>query len=71
MTSRRYTDAKADAACIASEVITQGRSERWCGGLEIGAEIERILADHNIGYVDDFFGSWAKRPGGSRFFQQA
>jgi hypothetical protein len=70
MASRRYTDAKADAACIASEVIMHGSSERWCGGVEIGAEIERTLADFNIGYVDDMFGSWAKRPGGSSFFKQ-
>jgi hypothetical protein len=64
------TDALADAACIAGEVIAEGASEGWTGGSAAAAVVERILAPFNIGYVDDMTGRWMKRLGGSSFFQR-
>jgi hypothetical protein len=64
-----YESAQEDAAYIASEVIRKGRSSGWAleeAEVAIAVEIEKILADYNIGIVHP--GVWGWRQGGSKTF---
>jgi hypothetical protein len=71
--SRNYTNAEKNAADIAYEVVAEGESDGWSASddraTKIATKIEGILADFNIGYVDDMKGTWKKKPGGSKFFR--
>ncbi len=62
-------DPRDDAAWILGEVVRKGRSRGWVeepSEREISAEIERILARFNVGYIGK--GVWSHVTGGSRFF---
>jgi hypothetical protein len=63
---RRYSnDARCDAALIAAECITQGKSTGWSGDDATAADLterERILAPYNVHYVDDMRGEWRHLP---------
>lgn len=66
-----YESVQEDAAYIASEVIRRGRSPGWASVPDeqsLAAEIEKILADYNIGLVSP--GTWGWRQGGSRAFSR-
>ena len=46
------------AGIIAGEVIGSGKSDGWQGSLEELSQVEKILSEFNIFYVDDFAGEW-------------
>ena len=46
------------AGIIAGEVIEYGKSDGWQGSLEELSQIEKILSNFNIFYVNDFVGEW-------------
>jgi len=61
MVSRKYSDfgsSKMVAGIIAGEVIGSGKSDGWQGSLEELSQVEKILSEFNIFYVDDFAGEW-------------
>ena len=64
MVVRKYREigsTKVVAGIIASEVIESGKSDGWQGSLEELSQIEKILSDFNISYVNDFAGKWGHR----------
>lgn len=66
-----YESAEEDAAYIAGEVIRKGQSAGWVNeedSKQVAAEIERILAQFNIGLTNPTTGTWGRRQGGTRFF---
>ena len=66
MVTRKYSDFGSltmVAGIIASEVIESGKSDGWRGSLEEHAQVEKILSNFNIFYMDDFAGEWGHRTG--------
>ena len=64
MIVRKYREigsSKVVAGIIASEVIESGKSDGWQGSLEELAQIEKILSDFNIVYMNDFAGEWGHK----------
>lgn len=64
MIVRKYREigsSKQVAGIIAHEVIESGKSDGWQGSLEELAEVEKILSNFNIFYVNDFAGEWGCR----------
>ena len=49
------------AGIIAGEVIESGKSDGWQGSLEELSQVEKILSNFNIFYVNDFVGEWGHR----------
>jgi hypothetical protein len=43
------------------EVIESGKSNVWQGSLEELSQVEKILCNFNIFYVNDFAGEWGHR----------
>ncbi len=61
MVVRKYREigsSKMVAGIIAGEVIEYGKSDGWQGSLEELSQIEKILSNFNIFYVNDFVGEW-------------
>ena len=58
---------KTNASEIAAEVVSRGSSTGWSGDTNHLRIIQGILADFNIGYVDDMHGKWSYVRGGSKF----
>ena len=64
MVTRKYRDfgsSKMVAAIIASEVIASGKSDGWQGSLGELSQVEKILPNFNIFYMDDYVGEWGHR----------
>ena len=64
MVTRKYRDfgsLKMVAGIIASEVVVSGKSDGWQGSLEELSQVEKILSNFNIFYMDDFVGEWGHR----------
>jgi hypothetical protein len=64
MVVRKYRESgssKVVAGIIASEVIESGKSIGWQGSLEEFSQVEKILSDFNIFYVNDFVGEWGHK----------
>jgi len=64
MLVRKYRDCGSSnkvAGIIGSEVIESGKSDGWQGSLEELSQVEKILSEFNIFYVDDFAGEWRLR----------
>ena len=64
-----YVD-ELDAAFIAQQVITHGKSVGWAMPTDamqahLARNIEQELAKYNIGFVDPVKGVWAHKPGGT------
>jgi hypothetical protein len=63
-----------DAGYIAMEVVLHGKSKNWAlpnneVRAKIAAAIEKRLAPHNIGLIDEGSGTWGFKSGGSRYFR--
>jgi len=54
-------DSEKVAGIIACEVIGSGKSDGWQWSLEELSQVEKILSEFNIFYVDDFAGEWRHR----------
>jgi hypothetical protein len=64
MVVRKYREigsSKMVAGIIASEIIKFGKSDGWQGSLEELSQIEEILLNFNIFYVNDFVGERGHR----------
>ena len=64
MVARKYRDcgsSRVVAGITAGEVIESGKSDGWQGSLEEFSQVEKILFNFNIFYVNDFAGEWGHR----------
>ena len=64
MVVRKYREVCSStmvAGIIASEVIKSGKSDGWQGSLEELSQIEQIVSNFNIVYVNEFAGEWGQR----------
>lgn len=60
MERKYYCDyaIKDCASTIMLEVIHNGFSEGWCGGLEEKEAVEKVLNKFNVFYTHDMLGRW-------------
>ena len=75
-TRHYHTGCESEIAAEVLSVLSGGTSTGWCArreedGTWVAARYaERQLSKYNIGYIDDMFGKWGYRMGGTSFFQE-